>query len=105
MTKYTAGPWKAQPLAHGAYGIWDDLGRLVAETRNTEDTYDRRPGSPSTPEAGPANARLIAQAPAMLETLRNAFASWFRDPLNFNKTEPEWVTNARSAITAAEGRD
>lgn len=68
--KHTPGPWAAQPLAHGAFGIWDSLNRLVAETRNTASTVDKREGSPSTAAAIPANACLIAAAPAMLAALK-----------------------------------
>lgn len=72
--KHTAGPWEAQPLAMGAFGIWDGINRLVAETRGTASTVDQRAGSPSTAEAIAANARLIAAAPAMLEALRRVLA-------------------------------
>jgi hypothetical protein len=67
MTTHSPHPWKAEPIGHGAYGIWDSLGQLVAETRTTEDTsVDKRPGSPSRPEAGQANRKLLTVAPELL---------------------------------------
>lgn len=68
--KHTPGPWTAQPLARGAFGIWDGLNRLVAETRGTASTVDKRDGSPSTAAAIAANAKLLAAGPTLLDALK-----------------------------------
>lgn len=94
---HTATPWTAQPLAHGAYGIWGDINRLVAETRNTDSTYDRRPGSPSLPEVGKANAEYIIRAANSYPTLLAALQRY----VDCDGVEDDIREQAQAAIEEA----
>lgn len=97
MAEHTPGPWTVERDGQGNIVIGapkpnDDARYLwIAEV------------TPSNNGEHEANARLIAAAPEMLEALRNAFASWFDNPRNFDKPEPNWVISARATIRAVEG--
>ena len=60
-TKPSSGPCTIEHTAHGAWGIWDGLSRLIAQTQ-PEGTHDRRLDSPQRGDVSEANARLIGEA-------------------------------------------
>jgi hypothetical protein len=52
-------------------------------------------------EEAAANARLIAQAPAMREALDNALTWWHSIPQHFNAAqEPKWIAATRAILAA-----
>lgn len=65
MSAYTPGPWRAVDVASNAFNVRAGEDSIAAVYKMI--------GSPvlmNRADEGPANARLIAQAPAMAEALR-----------------------------------
>lgn len=101
MTKHTAGPWK---VTHG-HG---DKNRLVTNSYNVliADVYSDSPEDLGLPQKFeyPANARLIAAAPALLEVVKHVLA--MSDDA-YLTGHPEWyeiVKEAAAALAQAEGK-
>ncbi len=69
--KYTSGPWRyyTTPQPNGCPIIGNDRGLMVAMLAHSVNHDDRR-------EEAIANARLIAAAPELLETLQACRAQW-----------------------------
>lgn len=89
MTKHTPGPWKAD-RQHNFFSICagdEDAPNLIAETLD------------DTP-LDEANARLIAEAPALLLCLSQIIAAL---PVSRDWLDPDLERNAKAAIRKAEG--
>ncbi|KKN69061.1 hypothetical protein LCGC14_0445330 [marine sediment metagenome] len=94
-TKYTPGPWYS-----GGCVVWQEEGVMLA------DLSVPLPSNGLSPDETEANAKLIAQAPAMLEALE-ACVEWQQhlDSVKYHATAPRtrrdvW-REARDAIAAA----
>ena len=87
MSKHTPGPW----IADGDLILAADNWRVASCHRfpNNDDT------------ARPANARLIAAAPELLEALQAIAGT---DPVDSARDPQHLVAIARAAIAKAEGR-
>lgn len=110
--KHTPGPWKAAPEANGEWGIDSATGWGIATVAGSAG-----PG-PGDDESA-ANARLIAAAPELLETLQslNAFVGvmvgrgpeatipdTITTPLGVPVKIGEIMRDAAAALAKAEGR-
>ena len=98
---YTPGPWSASQDCRDEEGciyrsVSDALGRTIAQTPSIPQG-DQRQGSPYTRKAMEANARLLAEAPALLASLKTMLKGtvWLTD---------EDFEAARTAVNRAEGR-
>jgi len=69
-SKFTPGPWRVEKSAHfqNTYRVWARDVFLCAAVGRLES------GNGTTPEETKANAELMANAPRMLEVLRNLLA-------------------------------
>lgn len=111
MSEHTKGPWKAYPAEHLAKGSEDPNLFFTIGPRQFHTVAEIRPGNPDDglPDQTPANARLIAAAPDLLEALEGLLplAIAIREvelgPLCGD--DPEWpaIAAAKSAITKAKG--
>lgn len=92
--KHTPGPWKAEGIAKVQnsssldYPITDQRGACIAHVIFNEDGGDNR-------EKCHADARLIAAAPDLLESLERVVAIADRNTVEFNA--------AKAAIAKAKG--
>ena len=102
MSEHTAGPWKIDKAARalrnaGTVEInahdWDALAVV----------YVRTVCEPSS--EGEANARLIAAAPDLLESLQNIAEYWNQDQNEAAMADACWhaIHTARAAIAKATG--
>ena len=96
-TKHTPGPW-AQGSKHGPtiYGGADGKD-VVANVRITQTA------SMSLSEEGLANARLIAQAPAMLDSMRELLAVVSIQNGNLHADTNEIQDRARAILATIDG--
>ncbi len=84
--KHTPGPWHAKPSMHGKRYKYVQIGK--------DESY-------TTLELAPADARLIAAAPDLLEAVKeltDQLALVAKDPIN-----NLWVKQGRAAIAKAGG--
>ena len=88
-TTFTPGPWILAKDGHGIYSN-DDFGILA-------DCY----GTPSVREA---NARLMAAAPKLYETLR-AFYDHLDDRFEGDATEAALLDRAKALLAKVDGAD
>jgi len=98
-TQHTPGPWKLIDSDDGGFWITCENGPDIIHAGQLE--Y----GEPGTREE--ANARLIAQAPAMLEALREAlFYVTFTNTTAYNQERQEATYQKCKAILAQiEGKE
>lgn len=103
-TKHTPGPWTVDgTVAFGAYGVWtkdaDPRNRGHDGAGYQVQICSMNPMDRDTPigkEERDANARLIAAAPTMAETIRDQ-AAWIERLLQ--QLEHHDVRNARGDVT------
>ena len=87
MSKHTAGPWLYTQEGVDAFGIVKPDGHSVVHLVALHNSTSAR--------ELPANARLIAAAPDLLEALQ--------DMVEIAEAQGHRVTKARAAITKAKG--
>lgn len=90
MSAHTPGPWRVGDAGKTVFGPKGGL-----PPQGIAGMYAQK-----TPGESHANARLIAQAPAMLDLIRD-IAKWF-DARNINA--PEAHSRARSILATIEGK-
>lgn len=114
MTKHTPGPWTAVPVESGAKRrdlvyvkiqserslAYANVGARDGEVAGAyaELPAGRSRGVTISPAEALANARLIAQAPAMLDVLK-AIEEYFGD-----MPKPTFCRDVRAILAAVEGR-
>lgn len=89
MNKHTPGPWKVIPSPHGK--------KYRCVQYGTDDTY-------ASLEMLPADARLTAAAPDLLQLLQEILPElqgWDDDPVDGKP----WEVRARAAIAKATGTE
>lgn len=106
--KHTPGPWvTGKNNCGGGSNVVDGLGRHLAHTaavRNINGQVLPEKDRVEDPEAK-ANARLIAAAPEMLETLRVTLGNLSSLKASCNCTTYDvWIDVVESVIAKAEGR-
>jgi hypothetical protein len=101
-TKHTPGPWELKmpkgnrPSARISGDGWEDFAKVF--TRTTFEGESKLHDC----EEGEANARLIAAAPELLETLKDMVGQY--SLCNETLGEKRTLENARAAIAKAEGK-
>lgn len=98
---HTPGPWYVR-LYPGtdAYEVRASGGALIAQVGNLGSTSDHRPTAKHWKAATPANARLIAAAPDLLEAVQRAR----RHAMNIGIDSGSYFEILEAAIRKAEGR-
>ena len=106
-SKHTPGPWHCGKV--NSTHVYNDDGWLIASSYNTSfDAFGEPLPDPERYEEYEANARLIAAAPHMLETLRGILArasgAPHDDPELAAREFERIMRMARDAIAEAEGQ-
>jgi len=101
MTQHTPGPWTVQHLTKGLGGHRGYADWQVYVIRSRQNVALAEVGHIDRYESEriPANARLIAQAPAMWEVLHDLTALYAASP----GCDPHFVIKARAVLAACDG--
>lgn len=94
MSKHTPGPWFVREPDNGIYDTDDEIANVVARGPYGLNTLAE--------DVELADARLIAAAPDLLETLRDIVAV-YAHVINRGPRESALLTRARAAIAKATG--
>jgi hypothetical protein len=107
QSNHTPGPWRIEPHNKERGKSWDYLVWKEGHLPNIGIVFYQ--GSTLTPEGEAEtfhNARLIAAAPALLESLRAILPVFDNDgAAQYRKVYSREIAAAESAIAKAEGRD
>ena len=100
--KHTPGPWKIGFSDGSGAGQYDEGIWIVAEGNNPIVRGGQDQGVP-VGVVTPADARLIAATPALLEALESVLFAERKHDGHINPDNPCWCQDARTAIKAAKG--